>query len=53
MSSLGIAGLLQSRGGEILGRLGLYFGGLLLDKISGRDTVTQVRLRASQLRWAC
>jgi hypothetical protein len=42
--------LLQGRGGQILLRLGMYFGGLLLDKLSGRDSVTQVQLRASQLR---
>lgn len=40
----------QARGGEILFRLGLYFGGLLLDTVSGRDSVSHVQLRASQLR---
>jgi predicted unusual protein kinase regulating ubiquinone biosynthesis (AarF/ABC1/UbiB family) len=42
--------VIMGRGGEILLRLGMYFGGLLLDKLSGRDSVTQVQLRASQLR---
>lgn len=41
---------LQARGGEILGRLGLYFAGLLIDKVSGTDDTNRVRLRAAQLR---
>ncbi len=40
----------QARGGEILGRLGLYFAGLIIDKVSGTDDTIRVRLRAAQLR---
>mmetsp|Transcript_18681 Transcript_18681/g.56469 ORF Transcript_18681/g.56469 Transcript_18681/m.56469 type:complete len:672 (-) Transcript_18681:1930-3945(-) len=41
---------IMARGGEILGRLGLYFAGLLIDKVSGTDDTNRVRLRAAQLR---
>ena len=43
--------LLQGRGFEIIFRLGLYFGGLAIDYLSGEvDSTEQVKFRAAQLR---
>ena len=41
----------QGRGFEMVFRLGLYFGGLAVDYVTGQaDSVNRVQYRAAQLR---
>lgn len=43
----------QGRGFEMVVRLGLYFGGLAVDYVTGQaDTTDRVQYRAAQLRCA-
>lgn len=42
-----------ARAVEMFARLGLFFGSLLFDRLSGAaDSRARVRYRAAQLRWA-